>query len=389
VSPLRPILLASVAAALAGCAQLNVRVDVIDPSYMKAWALDAALRQDAMRIARGDTSEVDEFVGRQAAIYRKFRLDCLREARSAASLIPDAQQRGELIADLDEAIGEPPSGIEQWRRDSRNWLLSGDRRRRDMILSSYPGAVRPDARPQPLPAALQAELSARRAQFNRLSDQLFGMMAGQTGLCSQLAADFEANLSPETAEAVDEAAARESRAATRSILGGGALLNDRMEAYYVTSAPDEVWAPRYNRAFGAAVGGGSDIALKMNDTADFSVKGFTFDARSTAEMLRKVTGSTLQVIAAAYGAPLPAPKSGAGGAATPAAANPVTDQQRELLAAQAQSAAYQSALFHIADAVIAEAPRLTKGDASAKARAKAAFEAHRNVWRAAAEPPKP
>jgi len=75
-------------------------------------------------------------------------------------------------------------------------------------------------------------------------------------------------------------------------------------AYAAANAPEEVWEKDYNVAKGIGIGGSLDTVIKLNSTADFSVKGLVFDARSTALTARKMTVSTLQLLAAGSGLPI-------------------------------------------------------------------------------------
>ena len=163
--------------------------------------------------------------------------------------------------------------------------------------------------------------------------------------------------------------AQQSIQAINSVVGNGVLLNNLPEAFAITSAPDRYWARRYNRAFGNGQFGGSSIAVKLNDTADFSVKGFVFDGRATADMVKKIGIQAVTTVAAAYGAPVGFAKSstpGSSGTSTFDAAASVAAPQTTVDTAEAERQGYRLALFQIADAVMANWGDLTKSDPNAE-----------------------
>jgi hypothetical protein len=178
--------------------------------------------------------------------------------------------------------------------------------------------------------------------------------------------------------------------AQQTLIGGGVLLHSRDEAYFVTSAPEIYWARNYNKALGQGETGSTDVVLKLNDTGDFTVKGFVFDVRSTADMVKKVGTSALSLIASAYGAPVSISKPAQAASATPVfdAAKPVQAAETTLAVENAREAAYEAGLRASADAILVIFDRLKTGtDKAAKKAAKGVFDAHKNAWKAGAIPP--
>lgn len=78
-------------------------------------------------------------------------------------------------------------------------------------------------------------------------------------------------------------------------------------AFAAANADDRHWEKDYNVASGSGLWGSTDTVIKLNDTADFSVKGLVFDARATAIMARKLTVSSLQLLASGSGIPVRLP----------------------------------------------------------------------------------
>lgn len=93
--------------------------------------------------------------------------------------------------------------------------------------------------------------------------------------------------------------------AKSSYLGqDGATLALSEIAYAAVNAPEDRWAHRFNIAEGIGTGGSTDVVIKLNSTADFSVKGMVFDARATAVATRKLTISAVQLLSAGAGMPI-------------------------------------------------------------------------------------
>ncbi len=159
-----------------------------------------------------------------------------------------------------------------------------------------------------------------------------------------------------------------------------------MEAYYVAAAPKQFWATQYNKAVGKGQGGGTDIVVKLNDTADFTIKGMVFDARSTANLISKVGTSVLKVMAASQGLgaiagalpksdPAPAadaPKPDTGGAE---AMQSVADAEAEQAVAAARQRNFEAQLMRTANHILASWPQLMANNATAKTSVKTSFDA--------------
>jgi len=183
-----------------------------------------------------------------------------------------------------------------------------------------------------------------------------------------------------------------AQAVFTSVVGGGTLLNAQREAYYVVNADEKLWANRYNRAYGRGYGGGTDVVIKLNDTADFTVKGLVFDARSTAEMVKKVGVSAIGLIASAYGAPvsITAGSNGAG-TMTFSQTDKIGAADVSLAVGKKRDQAYRESLSRLADDILAEMPAL-KADATkdaAAARVMTVFTATKAVITATAGAPAP
>jgi hypothetical protein len=260
--------------------------------------------------------------------------------------------------------------------------------------------------PPPITPELRNALLNRRAEIARIETdlrrQVRGELEGQFS-CTATAELHASGLSGAQRQEADRATQRKGAEAEQkiaqaarltTITGDGRLLNNNLEAFYITSAPERFWAPRYNRAFGRGVFGSSSIAIVMNETADFSVKGFVFDARSTAQMVQKVGTQAVSMIAAAHGAPiLPrAPGATTGGPTQFSTTDAISTNQMTVERAEAEQEAYEVAMVRVADSILSNWTSLTSAAGTARTSASTVvsgtIRAYENSWRTTQPQPK-
>ena len=146
-------------------------------------------------------------------------------------------------------------------------------------------------------------------------------------------------------------------------------------AFAAANAPDAAWEKDYNVAKGVGVGGSLDTVIKLNSTADFSVKGLIFDARSTALTARKMTVSTLQLLAAGSGLPIQQIRTAVTDANgnTTQAQGEVIDENTQIITAKTEIETdrqldiyYRAALKQIAATTISTVDTINKSTAGSK-----------------------
>ena len=379
------------AACLSGCASLEVKVDTLRPSYVRQIALDDSLRREAMAVLAGDQTQVDAFVRAQKRDYLDYRTRCLTSARDLAAAEAPVADRAGVVSSFNQAISEPGllAQVDGLFSGLKTYLTDAERQTRQELESAGTGGLIASLDSRDLSATSRDTLLRRRARFTDAAASLYDVRAGQLPVCGQMVEQMtgEPPSGEAAAQAValtTEATAKAQASARRVITGDGVLLLDRAEAWSVAGAPEEAWATNFNRATVTGFGGGTDIAIVMNSTGDYSVKGFTFDGRSTANMMSKVGGQALRLIATAYGA---TPIAGAGettatgdssGAST-AALQSVLQQRAAQEAATLESSVYRAALFRLAETVLAHDDELITGDTAAEGAVSAALQ-HLNPW---------
>jgi hypothetical protein len=380
----KPGVLLILAPLLGACTTLAVKVDVLDPAYVATSTNESRLRTTASELAAGDHTEAERTFAQLVQDRRRLRASCLEEVAQFGEAMRPQFAANDLprlegnIRELRADITDPKllAAFDAAINPVRQRLLAAD---------AAVNAGASGAGATPLPADVVAALTQRR----RIYDAEIEASLSLTSTCPALAVGGRV-FSVSVAEVAPKTAALQQamvQAVQKSVVGGGTLLSAQREAYYVVNADEHLWANRFNRAFGWGFGGGTDVVIKLNDTADFTVKGLVFDARSTADMVRKVGASAISLIASAYGAPV---SIAAATADKPAGPKFGTDQvaasETAISVEQMRQQAYRDALLHLADNVLAEWDGLTSADTptreAAATRVNAGFDAAKNAWQA-------
>lgn len=145
------------------------------------------------------------------------------------------------------------------------------------------------------------------------------------------------------ARAIDKQANAALDAACRSFICNGGL-SDSGFAYAVASLPEAQWSSVFNEAIAQGSNGNVDIVVKMNEQADFTVKGMRFDVSKIPEMARKATTQGLLLAAQIAGVPIrsapskPEENTGLASASVELASTLDTQAQREVLLVQRRRA---------------------------------------------------
>ncbi|MBI2399204.1 MAG: hypothetical protein HYV17_15575 [Xanthomonadales bacterium] len=171
--------------------------------------------------------------------------------------------------------------------------------------------------------------------------------------------------------------ATEKTKAADSIIGSGSLTRSDY-AFAVATLDDKNWK-RFNVATADAHGGNLDVAIKMNEPGDFTIKGMRFDASKSAELVGK---SLTQVLLLAAGHVGLAPTSTNGGSIAMAPQNAFASAQATEIKREAMVTAYRTSAVEIALLVAAEAHNMSSSPQDRKAavtdRPKGATDDRRN-----------
>ena len=283
LAALRVIVVAT-ASFLGACGSMNVQVDVIDPAYVEAVAQKAQL-QSQLREAFRPAEEKD-------AQFQQIRVDL---SDSLKQEVAKYRREGtpQAAASADALENSTPEVLGEFDQLTAN-LKALDRQIRQQVAEQAvggPGGADVTT-PQLNGLLLQRQATAEAGVDNvlKLLDEIAG--GGPTPLVSP------------TRAAVPGTATRSRLEADLKNLTGGLTLTESAQAYAVASAPEDKWAPRFNRTFGRGTFGNLNFAVKMVDLADFTIKGITFDPTKVAEIASKVTTQSLLLAAQIAGVPV-------------------------------------------------------------------------------------
>lgn len=301
-SQARWVALAGLAAVglLSGCAELQVQVDIINPGYVVDEVEYFRIERAFLRYRSSDPLDVDAQIDQLREQYRTAMLELAQiyDADAAKDQNPKNKQRftdsAEDLRNSVQAGGATSVEFEQLRSDLQ--------RLDDEIRTK---ALKPDAYNSEgkLSTELQ-NLVLRRVQRDKTfrADKLADMR-------------FRVEATDAPAAAASRPAVVNASIALRSAIGSGSLVRSDY-AFFVADAPDSAWKFEFNRAFGSGKFGNSDIAIKLGEDGDFSVKGLTFDPSTVAAVAGKVTTQALLVAAQISGVPVQT-KALAAGTPTP------------------------------------------------------------------------
>jgi hypothetical protein len=376
-------------ALLAGCGNIKVSVDVLDPGYVKQEMADESQKKLYREIAAAQPGDIARRVDRQFSAFSKQVTQLTAEVRAAAQKLPAAEQRdlNRSAQVLDDAVA--PGGqfqLEASRNGSELETLAQKIR--------VVGARLGHANRNPLPAELQDLLVDFQALERKPGvEQVNNVMALKANVdtaarnASKAKADIAAVAARATApaaraEAAAAAAAAQSNVATsaalapslsavhqqaaaavaasrRSIIQDGSLAATEF-AYVVANAPEPLWKTDFNRAYASGTLGNVDIVIRMNSTADFSVKGLLFDASKVAMVASKVITQSVLLGAQMSGVPVPTASAGttSGGDALSKSSADLASADVVLAKRQALLDAQKDAIRSLARSMLAAAPAL-------------------------------
>lgn len=180
--------------------------------------------------------------------------------------------------------------------------------------------------------------------------------------------ETEAKIVTPAAASIAAASVSETAALKRNLKSvvPGSALSQSDYAYAVLSAEDWHWRENFNRAEGKGRFGNSDIAIKLDPSGNFTVKGMKFDPSTVASVASKVSTQALLLAAQISGVPTAysgSPSTGLQATSTGAAIYQQTSARRE-----AELAAYRDALRYLARTILSEETAI-KTDAASLARA--------------------
>lgn len=301
------------AALLSGCGQLTVRVDVLNPNYVQSEMAELRLHKLYREISAAQAGEFAARVDRNFAIYQREVTKLAKLYEDVSKKLPDPQGTGlKAVADGLTSAVSVRSGVvvsDAARHGSKMEELAQGIRTLGADLKWSDRSLLPTEMREKL-VAFEAEDKSLEVKQLREVRALVSGAAKVTALTPSTvsAAPIAAALAPELKAVTDQAAVVAS-VAQRSIIGDGSLAATEF-AYVVANAPENLWVGNFNRAFASGTFGNSDIVIRLNSTADFSIKGMLFDATKVAQVASKLVTQAVLISAQMSGVPVSSSSTG-------------------------------------------------------------------------------
>jgi hypothetical protein len=147
----------------------------------------------------------------------------------------------------------------------------------------------------------------------------------------------------------------------------------------IINAPSDAWRGLYNETYGLGSFGNTDIAVKMEGLADFTLKGVRVDSTKVTQATMAGITTAVKVVASAYGVPLPS-SSGGGSTQTQTQTKIAPDPEQQKLDAEQKLKSQRAAIADILEAIAQESSAVAGTDEQRKAavqRIKDVFAANR------------
>lgn len=356
------------------CAELTVKVRVLDPRVVEAEEERVLAVASLPRVLALDEDYVRAHVESRNAAHHELIEGIASRYRAEAAKASGASKTSlESIADgLQSSFAVSVSPLYKQAGDA--WLGAV----RNVQSLCPPTGSAPALSHSCLPAS-PALMLALKVEFawSQRADELLLRSASQYGLSTY------DDLTPEDKAAVVAAARRvEGRASVSLMSGRESVLGSRF-LHAIAQAPDAAWGGDYNTVKVNARNGNVDAAVKLDpESGDFTLKGMSFDVRDVARVASRVGTQSVLLAAqiAGVSTPLEQPASGNSGAAL---ANSSSDLAKALArseAARADSADAVAAMRQLAESLrdrYREIGNDTTANKRTMALARAAFDAQK------------
>lgn len=350
---------------LTGCSQLTVRVDVLDPEHVRGEMAEERLRKLYRTAMAAQPGEFAAAIDAQAKAYTQAMLKLVAQIEqlgkklsgdSRSALESTARDQSEALergtpAAIATAQGTVAETLAQAIRDSPEAARWGGRGVAPTAVREQLLALEAAAK---APRVQQAkELRELRQSVNRFTTLVNppAPAAAASGTAASAAA-----IAPDVKATAVQAEAVSAVVNQRSIIGDGSLVATEF-AYVVARAPEHLWANNFNRAFASGTFGSSDIVIRLNSTADFSVKGMLFDASKVAQIASKVMTQALLIGTQMAGVPVSTASTSAttGGDALSKASADLATAETTIAKRQALVASQRDAIRSLARTILGSA----------------------------------
>lgn len=285
-------------AVLAGCSTMSVTVDILDPAYARSAVSEAELIKLIVDIESQGVRSASEPISKLRS----------KHAEAGESLFKAYQ----AYANTRSAAESAP--LRTFADDLRKSIRSGPSRKEiDSAITAAEGAASialREARDSqwnrkaPVPIGVRNALSTITETRSKWSTTLQAEIDEFRFQAQTLLEDSKSGTAASETAKVAVAQTESLQNYLKTVIAGPTLATSDY-AYVVSQADEQNWSKRFNRAYASGTFGASDIVIKLNSQADFSVKGMRFDASTVASVASKVMTQALLVGAQMAGVPIP------------------------------------------------------------------------------------
>lgn len=337
-----------------GCAQLSVQVDILDQGYWLSpeWLVrDRAAKIQQMHYEIVGGSFERRLEGMKQGVNRAV------DEMSSGDRAVIAKETKEVVLRL--VVQKIDDGVGKEFTEARDGVRAAYEK---LLLPESPHTKREDSVNQAWqlyqPAA--GKLRALPQKLSNLETELSGDLR-RVIVPPGAAQDAPASIAATKVTEVLKTKTEEAKKAVRGLIGDKGIFTDPF-ASAVVNAPDAYWEGEFNKTYGCGSFGNIDIAIKMEDVANFTVKGVRNDAAAITRAMFAVGQQAVQTVAALYGIPLPkggaSQPAGDGQAPTPIEVPDFESPQTRLAEVSAQESDLRRARAALFESLISQRERL-------------------------------
>jgi hypothetical protein len=337
-----------------GCGSLRVNVSVLDPGVVEREEDRLLIRQRLPIALQEDTLSLRTDVATMQTSHSAARVALSEAYQEEAAAATDPRDKADLTRLATELQTEfaPTFGSRYGALGDELVALNAQIRSLDRRAPEPAGAPG-----SPL-GTRESLLAVLLRQYDGTKARVRNLFFSDTASLSSARRDLDQRASggaPVTGLVEIERKSDAAALTARSILAGRKLVRDSPYLHAIAAAPDSFWAEKYNDVAGHGRFGNIDVAIKLDESADFSLKGLTFDPSDVARAIAKAGAQTLTLTAQVLGVPVTrtgAAVEGRPGAAFGASSGVLVEAERKAQAAEKTAAELSAALRSIAAAIL-------------------------------------
>jgi hypothetical protein len=321
-----------IASMSSGCAHLGVEVDILDERFWLSseWLIReraTQVQQTYYQYEHGALDDAHDKVMQGVRSSVAAAVDRLSSGDKAVIALETKTRVGDALmkyvnTDVDVQVRGELAAIQEAVRSAYKILLTPPTKcntRDDIVEEAWTEYAFAEKQLDKLPDTIYALLSrdlrtgVAAPPTSDTSSQESAAKSGQAlAQAAKVSLDALGQAGAEAKDRIATDAKTNTEVVVKGLIGNKSIFNDPF-ASAVVNAPECYWKGQFNKTYGCGTLGDIDIAIKMEDVANFTVKGVRNDAAAITRATFAVGQQAVQTVAALYGIPIPKP-----GQSTPA-----------------------------------------------------------------------